>query len=268
MKNISSFIYSVATLLTVTGVFVACTKQNPNPDEGKPVIESYLQPGQPAVVKLSRQIPVNEESGSTDYAITNAASVKIYYLGTGYNLQHTGGGVYVNSQIPITVGGTYNLSVSYNGLDVSATATIPAKPQNVTQSATSLTAPVFGSGPPSIPQPITVTWYNPNSEYYFLVVKPTDTTSAIGGFPGGGGGFAGFGGNVDQGNQRDININSFRYYGKHYILLYHVQSDYAAFYNTTGTNSLNLTNIPTSIVNGFGIFTGITPSDSLFVQVN
>lgn len=267
MKGIFHYINSRALHLFIVVVLISCTKQNPNPDESKPIVESYLQPGLPASVKLSKQIPVNESS-STDNAITNA-TVKINYQGTVYDLKHSAGGVYVNTQIRIIAGGTYNLSIAYNGLDVSATTTIPGKPQNVTQSATSITTPVFGSGgPPAIPQPITIAWNNPNSEYYFVVIKPTDTTTAIGNFPGGGGGFAGFGGTVDQGSQRSVNVNSFHYYGKHYMLLYHVQSDYAAYYNTTGSSSLNLTNIPTTIVNGFGIFTGVTPSDSLFVQVN
>jgi len=265
MKKISKPIYILPTLSLIM-VCSSCVKQNIAPDEAKPVVESYLQPGQPATVKLSKQIPV-DESQSGDYTITNA-TVKIVYQGTSYDLPHTAGGVYVNKQIPIISGNTYNLNISYNGLAITASTTIPAKPQGVTQSATSITAPVFGSGMPTIPQPISITWSNPNSEYFFVVVKPTDTTSAIGNFPGGGGGFAGFGGTVDQGSQRNVNINSFRYYGKHYMLLYHVQSDYAAYYNTTGSSSLNLTNIPTTIVNGFGIFTGVMPSDSLFVQVN
>lgn len=268
MKKIFSYTIAYLSIVILTaGCLASCTKQNLNPDEGKPVVESYLQPGLPASVKLSRQIPVNE-SDTGNYAITNAV-VKISYQGTAYNLQHTADGIYTNSLISIIAGGVYDLSISYNGFEVSASTTIPARPQNVIQSATSITAPVFGYGAPTIPQPITVSWENPNSGYYFLVTHPTDTTSAIGNFPGGGGGgFAGFGGTVDQGNQRSVNTNSFRYYGKHYMLLYHVQSDYAAFYNTTGSSSLNLTNIPTTIVNGFGIFTGVTPSDSLFVQVN
>src|SRR6478735_6990094 len=124
MKKIFSYtVPCLSIFIIIMGSLVSCSKQNMNPDEGKPVVESYLQPGLPASVKLSRQIPVNE-SDSGNYAITNAV-VKIYYQGTAYNLQHTADGIYTNSQIAILSGGVYNLSISYNGFEVSASTTIP-----------------------------------------------------------------------------------------------------------------------------------------------
>jgi hypothetical protein len=64
----------------------------------------------------------------------------------------------------------------------------------------------------------------------------------------------------------EINSNEFQYYGKHRLILFHVLPDYASLYSDTQTSSQNLTNPSTSIVNGYGIFTGLN-SDTLFINV-
>jgi hypothetical protein len=71
----------------------------------------------------------------------------------------------------------------------------------------------------------------------------------------------------DQGNSKEINFGEFKYYGKNALLLYRVNTDYAALYNSSGSNSQNLTIVPTNVVNGLGIFTGINLADTLFVKV-
>jgi hypothetical protein len=58
----------------------------------------------------------------------------------------------------------------------------------------------------------------------------------------------------------------FQYYGTHRIILYHVLPDYATLYDSNSTSSQNLSNPSTSILNGYGIFTGLN-SDTLFVEV-
>lgn len=59
---------------------------------------------------------------------------------------------------------------------------------------------------------------------------------------------------------------SFSYYGTHQIILFKLNSEYAALYENSGTTSQSLTVPPTSIVNGYGIFTGIN-SDTLYIEV-
>jgi hypothetical protein len=59
----------------------------------------------------------------------------------------------------------------------------------------------------------------------------------------------------------------FQYFGKHRLILYHVLPDYASLYSENSTSSQNLTNPSTSIMNGYGIFTGLN-SDTLYFTVN
>ncbi len=262
MKIRPVHIVRLLLIVVITGALVgSCTKQSVNTDGAKPVVESYLQPGQPASVKLSRQLPVDESDSSGNYAITNA-DVKISYMGRDYELPHTGDGVYVTTQIPIVENGTYALTVSYNNLTTTATTTIPTKPKNVKASATDL-VPVFSSTPIDM---MHVTWDNPNNDYHFVLLKALDLSApfSFGTF----GASSRFDAIVDQSNERIFYNQSFRYYGKHCIIVYHVQSDYVAFYNNVGTSSLNVTSISTAISNGYGIFTGVNASDSLFVNVN
>ncbi len=261
---IPNFAYLTRVLLAVllTGAMVSsCSKQSETTEGARPVVESYLQPGQAATVKLSRQLPVNETDSSGNYAITNA-TVKISYLGNDFELAHTTDGIYVNTRMPVVENGTYTLQVSYNNLITRAVTTIPSRPVNVKQSATDL-VPVFSSTPVEM---MNVTWDNPDNGYYFILVKALDLSAPLSNNTFGA--VSRFDAVVDQGHQRTLYNQSFRYYGKHCILVYHVQSDYVSFYNTVGTSSLNVTSISTSISNGYGIFTGVSPADSLFVNVN
>jgi hypothetical protein len=259
MKTNRNITQVIATVIITATLFSSCTKDNTSPESAWPVVESYLQPGLPASVKLTKQLPVNE-TDSGNYAIINA-TVKIAFLGKVYELQHTTGGVYVNAQMPIVEKGSYALSVSYNGLVTSATTTIPFKPKNVHQSATNI-LPVFSTMPVEM---MNITWDNVTNDYYFVHVKALDLTAPL---TNNNFGPSGFDAVVDQSSQRIIYNRSFHYYGRHAILLYHVQSDYASFYNASTTSSLNATGVPTNLSNGYGIFTGVILADSLFVTVN
>lgn len=245
---------------------MSCEKEGEYTQADKAVVEAFLQPGLPTIVKVTKEMPFNGDS-TLDYRVSNL-SIKITSEGKEYLLKSDSAGYYSTSVMPVTAGKKYVLDFIYNGYPISATTTIPEKPENVTISSNSYNIPVFGnpgSGPPSFPDPILVKWTNTFNDYHYLVVKsvepsPTEITM---GFRGG----RFYSSSPDQSNNINLSLDRFRYYGKNVILLYRVQSEYAQLYNTTGTNSQNLTKIPTNVNNGLGIFTGINVSDSLFVNV-
>jgi len=246
---------------------LSCKKDNGFIQANKAVVECFLQPGMPAVVKITREIPYNGDS-TLNYSI-QGLNVSISYAGQSYKLKNDSLGYYSSTSFPILPGKDYNLSFNYNGFDVSAKATIPDRPLNVKASASSLTIPVwtggFGSSRPTFPDPIQVTWDNPLKDYHYIVIKNIDTTTTeiAGGFRE----RRFFTSTPDQTNSISLNFNRFRYYGKNLILIYKVQSEYVELYNTVETNSQNLSNVPTNIKNGLGIFTGVNIGDSIFVQV-
>jgi hypothetical protein len=65
-----------------------------------------------------------------------------------------------------------------------------------------------------------------------------------------------------QGSSQQLRSQQFEYYGHHYIILYHINPEYAGLYDDSGNSTQNLRQPPTNIVNGTGIFTAIS-SDTL-----
>ena len=236
-----------------------------------PVIEGYLQAGGFTAVKIKHQVPFS--SSTQVLGDVDSLTVQIYKNTNIMELKRADTGTYSDTNI-VREGDTYTLKFIYNNKQVSATTTIPAKPTGYTQSATTMqikkiTSGSFPSGGFTQPSPVDLSWDNADRSYYMVVVKNVESnpelifdTTGIGSPPS----------NVFRNqpttkNSFSINSNQFQYFGKHQIILYHLNPDYAALYNTNGTSSQNLTTLSSGITNAEGIFTGIT-ADTLFLQVN
>jgi len=120
---------------------------------------------------------------------------------------------------------------------------------------------------PENPDPVSLTWNNPDGSNYIVVIENMEKTLTA---------IRDFGSNTRPGNMfrkapttsSGIEIQSmeFQYYGKHRLILYHVLPDYASLYSDKQSSSQNLTNPSTSIMNGYGIFTALN-SDTLYLNV-
>ena len=183
-----------------------------------------------------------------------------------------GEGNYIDSSTIITDGSKYELSFNFNDKKVKANTYIPAKPLNFSQSITeiSITRQDSTSGPPSMDNNtalLKLTWDNYDGSYYIVFIDNIESTLDP---------IRSFGSKTPPGNRfrkaptnssgTEIRPMEFQYYGTHRIILYHVLPDYASLYNDNSTSSQNLTNPSTSIINGYGIFTGLN-SDTLFIEV-
>ncbi|MBL7934691.1 MAG: hypothetical protein JNM51_02650, partial [Bacteroidia bacterium] len=256
-------------LVLVTG----CKKEENKEFTDFPIIESYLQAGSFLNVKISRQIPFSSGVTYSSDDINNL-TLKVEYNNATHILEPLGDGKYIDSSIIVTEGATYNLSFMFNSKNVSAYTYVPVKPINVSQSTTSLTIAqvTVGSGPPSggftMPDPVKISWTNSDASYYLITVENLETTLTP---------IRDFGDNAPptnifkksptNSNSEEIRSFEFQYYGTHRIVIYHVLPDYATLYNQNSTSSQNLTNPSTSIVNGYGIFTGLN-SDTVYVEIN
>jgi hypothetical protein len=129
------------------------------------------------------------------------------------------------------------------------------------------------SGPPTggrweMADPLTLKWNNEDGSYYIVIVENMEATLDP---------VRDFGENAPPaGRFRKTPTTSaglqmmpqeFQYFGQHRLILNHVLPDYASLYNENSTNSQNLTNPSTSIMNGYGIFTGLS-TDTLYIFVN
>ncbi|HEY0669515.1 MAG TPA: DUF4249 family protein, partial [Sphingobacteriaceae bacterium] len=235
--------------------------------EPLPVVESYLNPGKPIQVTVTREILY----GSSDTLMPlTGLQVKIANSGQTYLLPETSPGKYESVAASVVAGATYQLSFDYNSREVTAQTTVPASPGTFTASGTQMVVPQIGPGM-QLPEPIVYRWQNPEQAYHLMVVKNVEANPQPITFN--------LGDNVIEkpepvfrlppmkGEQQQLSLGRFSYYGRHAVILYRIQPEYAALYEDTSNNSNNLLAPPSNIRNGLGIFTAVNAADTLWVQV-
>jgi hypothetical protein len=267
MKQIPLLVFWCLALISHTG----CEKSEVSEFTDSPIIESYLEPGNYLTVKIARQIPFAENVQFSNDDLNNLL-LTVTYSGGTHVLAPLGNGLYIDSTIIVAEGENYSISFEFNSKLVSAYTYIPSKPHNMIQSATEITIEKVdtASGPPmqtTMPDPITINWTNTDGSYYLILVENIESTLEP---------IRDFGDNAPPGNRfrksptnlgvEEIRAMEFQYYGTHRIILYHVLPDYATLYDDNSNSSQNLSNPSSSIVNGYGIFTGLN-SDTLYVEV-
>lgn len=250
-----------------------CIKRDNSEFTDTPIIESYLRPGDYFNLKVSRQIPF---SSDVQYSSDNINSlvIKVINHNNTHILTPAGEGKYTDSSLIVNEGETYDLSFTYNSRQVMAYTNVPLKPANFEQSdlsmsisrLTSTSGPPQG-GPGEMPEPLTLKWENDDQSYYIVVIENMESTLDP---------IRDFGDNGPPGNifkktpttasGLQLRPQEFQYFGKHRLILYHVLPDYASLYSDQTSSSQNLTNPSTSIINGYGIFTGLN-ADTLYFTV-
>lgn len=265
-------IKNLILIIVLYAGFTACTKTGTTEFTDFPIVESYLRPGEHPKIKITRQVPFSSVVNySTDDI--NALLIQITHTNTSNTMTSLGEGVYIDNSLTINAGERYDLSFTYNSKTVTAYTYVPSTPNHFTQSSTSIAIPSFdfsGGFPtsmPTMPDPVSLKWENKDASYYIVVIENMAATLVA---------IRDFGDREPPGNifrkspttssGLEIGPMEFQYYGKHRLILYHVLPDYASLYSDTQTSSQNLTNPSTSIVNGYGIFTGLN-SDTLFINV-
>lgn len=270
-------LYALGLLLTVAG----CTEKTTAiaPDD-QPVIEAYLAVGQPMMVRVTKQIPFSTDTTGQGKPV-EGLSISISSGGSTYPLRYVGDGQYqANPDVKPSVGKTYTMAFDYLGQRVSAITQIPTKPSNYQQDVTEIirTAPTQGGGPggpgggilQQLQAAVRITWQNPTADYYFVVVDNIEANPVL------------INQNVNpnrplaqnrrfrnqptQSDFDDVQGQNFQYYGKHRMILFHLNPDYAALYKQNSTSTQNIATPPTTVVNGLGIFTGVN-TDTLYVNV-
>jgi hypothetical protein len=248
---------AICCSLLFFGFLASCKKEVTDNYSALPVVEAYLMPGKNVEIKVSLQ------KGLVD---TNAYGVPV----TGLQLQISDGtatktlvedkaGHYMLNDLSFIKGkGAYNLSFTYNNLAVTASTTIPDKPSKITTSSDTVTIPamVFGSTPTAF-NPVTLSYANSGSYNHVILFKylesskvlisnrfNRDTTTNVEV-------------NAVKAASFEITQNMFRYYGNYQVVLLRVNQEYIDMLNSSSTSSQNLTNAPTNVTNGLGIFTGM-----------
>jgi hypothetical protein len=265
-------------ILFVLLTLISCSNNDKLEFNDVPVVESYLTSNKPVSLQISRKTAYDENVALSADDI-NALQVKIKYDNQTRIIPPSGNGLYTDSNFIPREGTTYQLEFTFNSKTVTSSTQIPSKPVNYEQSVSSIeiqgitVGGGFGGGPggvrPQMPDPVKLTWTNDDAGYYMVVIENIETAPIA---------INDFGGSEEdaprrvfrneptQSNQYEIAAMNFQYYGRHRLILFHLNAEYAALYNNNGTTSQNLTNPVTNVDNGLGIFTGIN-ADTLMIDV-
>ena len=262
-------------LVFLTIILNACTK-TPHAVQGESdivVVESYLQPGADISVQLSKMIPFTQEEYMGDRTV-DTANVYIHHKGKDYLLEPLqnapGKYISVDSNLKAIIGDNYSLSFIYNGVEVTASTSIPFKPGNTVISSPNLYIDPNIVGPGSATNPITVSWDNPENTYHLIVIEYMEAN------------YLPISENLSEDSFEDFRKVSTEpvlstsldldtrqhllFYGTYQIITYKVNTEYVNLYENISQSTLNLTEPITNIKNGQGIFTGMS-SDTLWLEV-
>ena len=250
----------------------ACEKETLISVTDKPVVQAYLIPGKPVLVKVNMQRGL-VDTASYGLPITGL-NISINDGTNTITLQENAAGEYSHTnQTFISSGVTYSMIFSYMNKEVSAKTTIPEKPEKLSISETMIGVPQFNVGIDTLDTfvPVKISWENPNERDHFLIFKNDEqypsSISNGSSFPGFGGSYRDIEANAGTATSFEIERRTFRYVGYYTLYLYTLNKEYVEILNAGSSSSLNLTNPVTNIQNGLGIFTGMNV-DSLRVLVH
>lgn len=241
-------------LLFVIGSLVSCSKTSTDNDiSAEPVVIGYLNAGRPISVKVYEQKALADTA--TYGAAISGLKLTISDGSKTVVLSETVTGTYTSLDSTFLVAGkTYTLNFAYNGSRVSASTVMPTKPTGYTSSATTLQIPLATTLNSTIA--LIFKWKNPDSLYHVLVFKNDETSpynvhlqnnSPVN-----------FTFNVNKAEAYDVYYRSLNYLGVYRVILYRVNKEYIDLLNNaTTTTSKNLTNPPTNVNGGLGIFTAM-----------
>lgn len=118
--------------------------------------------------------------------------------------------------------------------------------------------------------PIELSWSNPDNVYHFIALENTETEPVQIIIPPSGSEFPTIRFRISNepvlGTHSNIQPQSLEYFGNYDVILYRINPDYSALYQSSGTTTQNLSTPPSSITNGLGVFTGIN-ADTLKLLV-
>ncbi len=264
--EIKNNLLKVTFSLALAMLFLSCQKQNTGSTSvNLPVVDSYLIPGHPVIVKITQQKSLTD---TAEYG-TPITGLQVFVSDGTTNAQLTeasaGNYTYTDSSFLVT-GKTYTLQFKYQLVTVSAKTVIPAKPVNFVVQYDTVTVSTSGTSANNTIDRLS--WNNPGSSNYVLVFDCLDGSA-----------FPANTFNADAKTSFEINTNAasyynltqrtFPYYGSYLVTLLSVNQEYINLLtsSTNSATSQNLSNVATNIVNGFGIFTAMQ-ADTLKMEVN
>jgi hypothetical protein len=265
--------YTLIVCFTITStiaLLVSCKKDSQNTSTSLPVVQAYLHAGHPLTVRLYQQKSLTD---TAKYGV--AITGQELFVSDGsqqVKLTESSKGTYTYNESAFFVARkTYTLTFKYLSKEITAKTVMPSKPQNFATQYTTVSYARPTDVNASSDTLNKFTWDNPDSLNHILVFDNIDNTF----FPlGRSVGFNNSGSNIFQMNTDRKSVyyvvsNNFPYYGNYRVILLRVNQEYINLIesNNLNSNSQNLLNVPTNVVNGLGIFTAFQ-EDTLSFSLN
>lgn len=275
MKYISIFILLVFLANSCTEEISILSLENRTP-----VVEGYLFANQPIdSIRVTESISYSGDGSlraiqNLDMTISNDENV--------FPLSHDGDGFYSNREILVEEDKVYKLSFEFGEKTVSACTYVnPAKDVAISKTSIDLSKIEF-TGPgqgglQGLPDQeiVEVTWNNKELNYYFVDVENVESNPEY---------VNGIFEFLDEQNvelpqrffRSEPEIIDFytldtrrelQFFGTYEIIIYRLNTEYAALYESVGSSSISLREPPSNVKNGLGIFTAVTPH-KLYLEVN
>ncbi|MEL6866454.1 MAG: DUF4249 family protein [Bacteroidota bacterium] len=268
-KNLYRLLFSTFTILTL----FACENESISTLNTQTVIvEAYLYAGQ--TIDSIRITQSNSYASSDTQLITlDRLDILISDGDRSAYLESKDNGYYHLADWLIETEKTYQIQVENPEYAIESQTYVPAQAAvQISEDEVSMQKiEGFPTGGITLPDPIDVTWENNNGDYFYVVINNLEeepeyvnsfledpdsparqfsfrTEPAVSDFH-----------LINP--RRDI-----QQFGTHQIIVYRVNPEYAALYESTGSTTLSLADPPSNIENGLGIFTGVS-SDTVYLEV-
>jgi hypothetical protein len=257
----------------------ACTEESSlSLDTETAVVQAYLYAGQPiGSIAITQSFSYARES--TDLITLEDLDIEISDGNQSIPLFHSSEGNYQNLDFKPESGKTYTLTFEHNGEQISSETFIPEKKEIAISQTSIELEKIEGTGFPGggfgqgNNEAIEITWENNSEDYYYVVVEnieedPEFVNDFLAEFLANGTARRFF--RITEPEITDFHaLNTRRdltQFGTYRIIVYRVNPEYAALYESSGSSSVTIAQPPNNIENGLGIFTGIS-SDTVFLEV-
>ena len=264
--------FKILFLLINSFLIVSCNQENIEPTETKTtIVEGYLSAGNPVD---SLRVTQSYSFGQIEeeFIPIDDLNITIADDNSQFELTSIGNGFYQNTNLIIDAGKNYQLEFERDGEIISAETYVPennASSISTTQvELEKIEAGVFPIGGINIPDPVEISWNNEDGDYYFVLIKNIETDPEYVNEN-----IAQFDGQLQFISAPQISdfyairtLGQLTQYGTYQIIVFRVNPEYAALYESSGNSTLSLEEPPSNIINGLGIFTGVS-SDTLYLEV-
>ena len=254
-------------------------EQDENTDP-KFVVEGFLFAGEKVDdIRIKEQIRINEPD-SIDRLIDDAETVLIKE-NKKYLLEYDQGAYkYFGNDLEVEPGDFFRLEVTVDDRMAFAETVVPEPTRGLMLSETEIPIPTLLLSFGLVNQltelffsrRLTASWNNPNNELHFISIESVATENDPifpVDFPQEGRDFLSQFRFAPQAIEEDtfsiVGI-AFENYGYHRAKVYRVNQEYADLFNNPEQDSRDLTEPPSNVINGFGIFSAFA-SDSVFFDI-